>query len=79
MTINAHFNGQVFVPDEPVDLPVGSWVRVVIEPIESSTKPLMSLVAKLQQLPANPNWPEDGAAQHDHYLYGIPIRTSDEA
>ena len=32
MTVNAHFDGQVFVPDGPVDLPVGHRVRVVPEP-----------------------------------------------
>ena len=72
MTVTAHFNGQVFIPDEPVDLPVGSRVRVVVEPVEAPAKPLASLLAKLQQLPANPHWPIDGAEQHDHYLYGTP-------
>ena len=32
MTVNAHFDGRVFVPDGPVDLPVGHRVRVVPEP-----------------------------------------------
>jgi hypothetical protein len=32
-TINAHFDGRVFVPDEPVDLPVGTPLRVHVEPI----------------------------------------------
>ena len=31
MTVNAHFDGRVFVPDGPVDLPVGHRVRVVPE------------------------------------------------
>ena len=72
MTITAHFNGQVFVPDGPVDLPVGHRVRVVLEPSDGTTKPLAGLLAQLQQLPANPDWPADGAAQHNHYLYGTP-------
>lgn len=29
MTIKAHFDGKVFVPDEPVDLPVGT--QAIIE------------------------------------------------
>lgn len=33
MTMAARFNGQVFVPDEPVELPVGRKVRVEVEPI----------------------------------------------
>ena len=28
MSIEAHFNGEVFVPDGPVDMPVGQKVRV---------------------------------------------------
>lgn len=32
MTIEAHFDGRVFVPDGPIDLPVGHRVRVVPEP-----------------------------------------------
>jgi hypothetical protein len=72
MTVTAHFNGTVFVPDEPVDLPVGRRVRVILEPITGPGPPLSGLLAALQQLPENPDWPADGAAQHDHYLYGTP-------
>ena len=74
MTVTAHFNGRVFVPDEPVDLPVGSRVRVTPEPAETPTEhhPLAALAAALAGLPADPNWPADGATQIDHYLYGTP-------
>jgi hypothetical protein len=34
MTVSAHFDGRVFVPDGPVDLPVGRRVRVVPEPAD---------------------------------------------
>ena len=74
MTVTAHFDGRVFVPDEPVDLPVGTPVRIVLEPAETATRPLLGLLAALQQLPDNPDAPTDGAAQHDHYLYGTPKR-----
>ena len=33
MTMTAHFDGQVFVPDRPVELPVGRKVRVELEPL----------------------------------------------
>ncbi len=72
MTVTAHFNGQVFVPDGPVDLPVGSRVRVVVETVESPATSLAGLLAESQKLPINPDWPIDGAAQHDHHLYGTP-------
>jgi hypothetical protein len=34
----------------------------------------MKLVKLLEELPDNPDAPTDGAAQHDHYLYGLPKR-----
>jgi hypothetical protein len=82
MSVDARFDGKVFVPDGPVDLPIGQKVRVEIEPEIEKRDPdsqthLMSLerlLAKLEQLPENSEWPADGAAQHDHYLYGTPKR-----
>ena len=29
--LSGHFDGKVFVPDEPVDLPVGRSVRILVE------------------------------------------------
>lgn len=74
MTVTAHFDGRVFVPDGPVDLPVGRRVRIVPEPVDGAadSRPLLALLAAVEQLPANPDWPADGAAQIDHYLYGTP-------
>ena len=31
LQLTGHFDGKVFVPDEPVDLPVGHSVRIVVE------------------------------------------------
>jgi hypothetical protein len=69
MTITVRFDGRVFVPDQAVDLPVGTPVQITVVPPDP---PLAGLLADLQQLPANPDWPTDGAAAHDHYLYGTP-------
>lgn len=76
MTVTAHFDGRVFVPDGPVDLPVGQAVRIVVESAKELTesRPLAALAAALEQLPSDPDWPADGAAQIDHYLYGTPKR-----
>jgi hypothetical protein len=79
MTITAQFDGRVFVPDGPVDLPAGHRVRIVVDPETAppaSTPPLAGLVAELNQILENPDWPADGAAQHDHYLYGTPKQQS---
>jgi hypothetical protein len=43
-TINAHFDGKVFVPDEPVDLPVGAHLRVHVERVRTETTALAGKV-----------------------------------
>jgi hypothetical protein len=42
--------------------------------LSTEEKPLMKLLRLLEELPDNPDAPTDGAAQHDHYLYGLPKR-----
>lgn len=61
--------GTVKLPPE-ADLPDGTEVR--IEPMDR--RPLMDLVRRLEDIEGDPDWPEDGAAEHDHYLYGTPKR-----
>jgi hypothetical protein len=77
-TLRAHFDGRVLVPEEPVDLPVGCTleirVNVVASVSEPVTRPLAKLAALVEQFPANPAAPLDGAVQHDHYLYGAAKR-----
>jgi hypothetical protein len=74
ITVKPHFDGRVFVPEQPVDLPVGQAVEIPIPPPAGAPRPpsLADLAATLEGLPANPDWPADGAAQHDHYLYSTP-------
>lgn len=69
-TVKAHFDGKVLIPDEPVNLPANCAVELEVRPI--SDKPLLALATQLEQLPGHGDWPEDGAGQHDHYLYGTP-------
>ncbi len=74
-TIKARFDGHVFVPQEPVDLPVGCELEITLPSTLSpgaAGPPLAALAVLLKQFPDNPEWPADGAAQHDHYLYGTP-------
>lgn len=33
MTINAHFDGRVIIPDEPLDLPANQALILQIEPV----------------------------------------------
>ena len=74
--LKAHFDGKVLVPDEPVDLPVNCALEVQVKPAGNSTaeeKPLKPLLELARKFPVS-NWPADGAAEHDHYLYGTPKR-----
>jgi hypothetical protein len=74
-TVRVTFDGRVFVPAETVNLPVGSVLEIPIPaPAENGVAkpPLTELLDELNKLPTNPTWPTDGAAQHDHYLYGTP-------
>lgn len=76
-TFRAHFDGEVLVPDGPVDLPTGCILEVRAAPLpngESNDRPLQRLAAVVEQFPDNPEAPLDGAQQHDHYLYGAPKR-----
>ena len=76
MTLRAHFDGKVLVPDEPVNLPVNCALEVQVTPVglpSSSGKPLTRLLALARKFPVT-HAPADGAAQHDHYLYGLPKR-----
>jgi hypothetical protein len=76
MTLRAHFDGKVLVPDEPVDLPVNCALEVEVKPAGApspASKPLTRLLEVARRFPVA-DGPADGAAQHDHYLYGLPKR-----
>jgi hypothetical protein len=75
--VKAHFDGKVLIPDEPVKLPVNCALELHVQPLEkripasADGKPLLKLLKALEALPDNPDWPVDGAAQHDHHPYGL--------
>lgn len=75
ITVKARFDGRVFVPEQPVDLPIGHVLEIAIVPPAAdagSKSSLVELAELMETLPANPDWPADGAAQHDHYLSEAP-------
>jgi hypothetical protein len=82
VSIKGHFDGKVFVPDEPVDLPRGQSVTVLVdsngdnEKHESATQHPLDLIAETTI--DDPALPVDGSQQHDHYLYGCAKRRNDE-
>jgi hypothetical protein len=77
-TVKAKFDGRVFVPEEPVDLPVGYELVIAIDALPAANgvkKPksaLQQLVEIAKQFPPNPDLPRDYAAKIDHYLHGLP-------
>jgi hypothetical protein len=75
-TIKAHFDGRVFVPDEPVNLPSGHSVEINVQssPAVPERGTLADIADWVETLPVDPNSPRDAAAQHDHYLYGTRKR-----
>jgi hypothetical protein len=72
MTVNAHFDGKVIVPDEPLDLPLNQALIVSIEPAaekhEAAEGSVLSWLAA--HAVESDTLPADLADQHDHYLYG---------
>ena len=72
MTVSAHFDGKVIVPDEPLDLPPNQALIVQIERVGGEAVP--SDESALTWLAANAvdseALPIDLADRHDHYLYG---------
>jgi len=76
--MRVHFDGKVFIPDEPVDVPIGQPFEVSLRPVEptSASGSLAAVADWLESLPPlNGNdSPTDLASQHDHYLYGTPKR-----
>lgn len=76
--LTAHFDGKVLIPDKPVSLPVDCALEVRVQPVKAHVppaagdRPLLKLLRSLEELPDNPDWPADGAAEHDHYRYGLP-------
>ena len=74
-SIRAHFDGRVFVPDEPVNIPPNTPVQLVLT--SDGGQPALSGLAELAKaLPPTQNWPRDTAEQLDHYLYGTSKRSA---
>lgn len=76
MTVKAHFDGKVIVPDEPIDLPLNERLIVRIErtgePQKREEEPALNWLAA--NAVDDETLPADLANQHDHYLYGCPMK-----
>ena len=76
ISIQAHFDGKVIVPHDPVDLPRDKTLIVRIEPVpESAPAGEESCLDWLAEHSVDSAAvPTDLSVQHDHYLYGLPKR-----
>lgn len=77
-TVAVVYDGEVFRPEEPVDLPPNTRGHVTIadaDQVEERTEvsPPRAVRRILERARAL-DLPSDLAAQHDHYLYGTPKR-----
>lgn len=76
-TLRVHFDGKVLIPEQPVDLPIGRTLEVQVSEVQDASTPpapLEKLADLVSQFPPRTPGNCDGAAQHDHYLYGTPKR-----
>lgn len=76
IAINAHYDGKVTVPDEPLDLPPDQAliVRIELAPAAPASEPESALSWLAEYATDAPSLPSDLSCQHDHYLYGAPKR-----
>ena len=66
-------NGVIVFDEGTPPLPEGTKVRIETDAQgdhPSPSTPLLELMDRLDQVPGDPDWPTDAAAQHDYYLYG---------
>jgi hypothetical protein len=77
---NAHFDGKNLCPEEPVSLPQNVSLRVTVASEEASSGAASGPLDVFDRLAAQTglvSGPTDWAAEHDHYLYGVPKRSED--
>lgn len=78
VAIRGHFDGKVFVPDEPVDLPRNQSVILHVQVAEGDAAPKSTgLWGAMKKYEGSIEAPEDWSAEHDHYLYGTPKKASE--
>ena len=65
-----HWDAKTIIPDEPVEIPDGQPLRVIIE--EDGETIWQRIVRLGKDMPGD--LPSDLAGQHDHYLYGAAKR-----
>jgi hypothetical protein len=79
VVLKAHFDGKVFVPDEPVALPPNQRVRVIVEPADRRQIDLEWLCGVGATPGTKPYDPSEADALWEKgYLPGTPGHTATE-
>jgi len=75
-TVAVIYDGEVFRPEEPVDLPPNTrgYVTIADQPEEQPQVSPPRAVQRILKRSRALDLPADLAAQHDHYLHGTPKR-----
>ncbi len=70
---SGHFDGRVITPDEPVEIPVNTPLRISIEPAQAEPSAVVDWT-RLLELASEcaVKGPADLAERHDHYAHGKP-------
>jgi hypothetical protein len=75
VTVSAHFDGKVIVPDEPLELRPNQPLIVRIEEVDADVAPEDSALSWLaSNAIENDALPADLAERHDHYLYSASMK-----
>ena len=73
MTIHAHYDGRVFVPDEPVDLPTNESVVIEVTMPQYATRPAPTIaqreeaIRRLLSRAVNADIPDGGLRRESIY------------
>lgn len=68
------FDGNVLLPDTPLDLTPNTRYVITIQELQKSS-PSGDAWDVLEAMAGTVEAPPDWSSEHDHYLYGIPKRT----
>ncbi len=76
-----YYDGEVFRPEDPVDLEPNTRYIISIGEVPASQEPVSpdkqpnDVWQLLERLAGTIDGPTDWSAEHDHYLYGTPKRS----
>jgi hypothetical protein len=71
--VKVQYDGRALVPVIPLNIPKGATFDIYLD--ETPLTALQKLASLAKECAVDDDTRTDGAAQHDHYLYGTPKRS----